>query len=47
MAASHAALIAQGLAHHRAGRLDQAAASFRSATESEARAPPRLGGCWA
>ena len=42
MAASTAALIAQGLAQHRAGRLDDAVASFRSAT----RRSPRAAQAW-
>ncbi len=42
MAASTAALIAQGLAQHRAGRLDEAAASFRSAVKRT----PRCAQAW-
>ena len=42
MAASTAELIAQGLAHHRADRLDEAAASFQAA----ARRDPRAAQAW-
>ncbi len=42
MAASSAALIAQGLAQHRAGRLDEAVASFRSAVKRD----PRSAQAW-